>query len=1062
MKSACRRCRTAQRVACMVLLFAGLAAAAAGQVTTATILGAVHDESGALLPGVTVTALNEETGISRSVVTDERGRYVAAQLALGSHYRVQAELPGFKTAIRRGIALTLGREAVVDLTLAIGNMSENVVVTGEAALVDTTSARVAGRVDERQIRELPLNARSYIDLSLLQAGTIQARTASGTSFGDTGTHLTVAGARPTATTFLLDGTVTTSVRGKAPASVAGTALGVDSIREFEVVTSPFSAEYGRGTGGTISVVSKAGTNRLHGSGFGFLRNSAMDARNFFDPLEGPPDFERYQFGSALGGALVPNRTFFFVNYEALRQQLGRTSLFNVPTAAARQGLVRGTQVAVKPEVQPYLALYPQPNGRDFGDGTAEYSTATNRVTDEDFVSARLDQQLTGNHAFFVRYTYSNARDREPASLALFEEIGQGKSHLLTAEMKSVISPRLLNVARVGFTRHNLRNIEEALVEISPALSVQPSALMPRIAVSGLSQLGSSDLLPQAFHDTTYEFYNSLAYSRGRHTMKAGAQLQLIQNNVESNTRQASRWNFSSLQNFLIGRASRVQISPRELADPLRHLRQTFASFFLQDDVRLSDRLTLNAGVRAEWAGTISETDGKLAMMPLDRFASGTADDIQTGDPWYSNPGVTLAPRVGLAWDPFGNGRTAIRGGYGLFHDHIWSWWISGTGAYRMAPFYSTFDLRETRAFPMDAQQFIELLRDRQGREVPAGNQVFQPTPDPARQQVHQFGADVQHQLAGNMVVKIGYKGSRGLNLARNVDMNTATPEGVSDGVPVFSRTPRVPNPGYGTMLVMTTDSQSFYNALLVEVSKRFSAGLHFQGAYTFSKLIDEASGIRTSGDGIGGAGAGTVLSHQFRTLDRGLSTFHVAHNFVGNVGFDLPVGTDRRFQPGGVANAIFGDWQVNAILTLSTGNPATIGQGTNAATSLIAGSRRPDLVPGGDNNPVLGGPDQYFDVSQFAPADPTRFGTVGRNTLIGPGFASVDFSLVKYLPVRAMREGARVSLRGEVFNLLNRSNFSLPDVRVFNGAGRLQGSAGRITRTAATSRQIQLGLRLDW
>lgn len=1062
MKSARHRWRTAQRIICLVCLFGGMSSTLAGQVTTATILGAVQDESGALLPGVTVTVLNEETGISRSVVTDERGRYVAAQLALGSHYSVQAELPGFKTAIRRGLALTLGREAVVDLTLAIGSVSENVVVTGEAPLVDTTSARVAGRVDERQIRELPLNARSYIDLSLLQAGTIQARTASGTSFGDTGTHLTVAGARPTATTFLLDGTVTTSVRGKAPASVAGTALGVDSIREFEVVTSPFSAEYGRGTGGTISVVSKAGTNSLHGSGFGFLRNSAMDARNFFDSVEGPPEFERYQFGSALGGALVQNRTFFFVNYEALRQQLGRTSLFTVPTAAARQGSIGGRQVPVNPQVQPYLALFPQPNGRDFGDGTAEYSTATNRVTDEDFISARVDQQLTGNHAFFARYTYSNARDREPASLALFEEIGGGRSQLLTTEVKSVLSPRLLNVFRVGFTRNNLRNIEEALVEISPDLSVQPTALMPRIAVSGLAQLGSSDLLPQAFHDTTYEFYNSLAYSRGRHTIKAGAQLQVIQNNVESNTRQSSRWNFSSLQNFLAGRASRVQISPRELADPVRHLRQKFASVFVQDDVRLTEGLTLNAGLRAEWAGTISETDGKLAMLPLDRFASGTADDIRTGDPWYNNPGVSLAPRLGLAWDPFGNGKTAVRGGYGLFHDHIWSWWISGTGAYRMAPFYSTFDLRETLPFPMDAQQFVALLRERQGREVPAGNQVFQPVPDPDHQQVHQFGADVQHQLAGDMVVKIGYKGSRGVNLARNVDMNTAVPERVVDGVPVFSRTPQVPNRGYGTMLVMTTDSQSFYDALLFEVSKRFGAGLHFQAAYTFAKLIDEASGIRTSGDGIEGAGAGTVLSHQFRTLDRGLSTFHVAHNFVGNVGFELPFGADRRIQLGGVANAIFGNWQVNAIVTLSTGNPATIEQGTNAATSLIAGTRRPDLIAGGDHNPVLGGPDRYFDVSQFAPADPTRFGNVGRNTLIGPGFASLDFSLVKYFPVNAMAQGARVSLRGEVFNLFNRANFSLPDVRVFNGAGRAQGSAGRITRTAATSRQIQIGLRLDW
>ncbi len=909
------------------------------------------------------------------------------------------------------------------------------------------------------MRELPLNSRSYIDLSLLQAGTISARTGTSTSLGDTGTALTVAGARPTATTFLLDGTSTTSVRGKAPSSVAGTALGVDSIREFEVVTSPYSAEYGRGTGGTISVVSKSGTNNRHGSAFEFLRNSKFDSPNYFDPTGDLPPFTKNQFGGAFGGPIVHNRTFFFGNVEALRQELSTTAIFQVPNAAARQGILPTKRVTINPAVKPYLDLFPQPTGRDFGDGTAEYSAPSNRVTKENYIATRIDQQISGSQSLFVRYTYSHADDNSPANLLMFLETASSRSHFLTAEYKGILSSRLLNVARFGFTRHNVNDTETATTELPANLSLQPNVLLPRLATSGLADFGSGDLLPQGFHDNTFEFFDGITYTHGPHTFKAGTQLQLLHNGAESNTRQSSRWNFNSLESFMLGQANRVQVSPRELADPIRHFRQKFSATYVQDDVRLTPRVTLNMGLRAEYAGTISELDGKLSFLPLDQFPTAKPSSIVApAIPWYQNPGVTLGPRVGLAWDPTGTGKTAVRGGFGIFYDHLWSWWISGAGAYRMAPYYSTFDLRENLPFPMTAAQFVTLLQQRQGVQVPAGNQVYEPTPDPKKQNVKQFGVDVQHQLPGNFVVKLGYKGSRGANLARVADLNTAVPISVSDGVPLFSAKPVAPNPGFGTMLLMTTDSQSFYNAMLLEASKRFSRGWSLQVAYTLSKMIDEGSGVRTSGDAIAGAGGGTVLSYQFRELDRSLSTFDVRQNLVTNLGVQLPFGTDRPIPLTGVANAVLGGWEVNSILTLSTGNPAEITMGTTASTILLGGRRRPDLIAGGNNNPVLGGPDKYFDASQFTTPNPQMYGNVGRNTLIGPGFANVDLSLVKTVQVKTYR----VSLRGEMYNVLNRANFGLPDTNVINGKGVANGGAGRITSTAAPARQIQFGIRLDW
>lgn len=1030
------------------------------QTTAASIQGTVTDDTGAVLPGVTININAVETGMTRTVVTDLEGRYFAPQLPLGE-YEVHGQMAGFRAAVRRGILLTLNRDAIVDLKLAVGGVAEEVVVTGEAALIESTNAMVAGRVSERQMTELPINSRSYVDLALLQPGTIKVRNPGG-GVGDEGTHLTVAGARPEETTFLLDGTVTTSVRGKAPSSAAGNALGVDSIREFVVITSPFNAEFGRASGGTVSVVTKSGTNRLRGSAFGFHRNEALEARNYFDPPDAEqPNFKRNQFGFALGGKVVANRTFFFGNYEGLRQSLGRTSIYRVPTGAGRQGVLGNRVVTVNPAVQTYLAFFPLPNSREFGDGTGEFLTQSNRVTDEDFYTGRLDHQFSGSQSIFGRYTLSNSSDVFPGALNHFQNTIASRSQYVTVEHKSVISSQMVNVARFGFTRNNLRETESDVAGVSrPDVVLQPGLLLPQINVSTLSSLGSAALPPRYMIDNVYELYNSLNYTRGRHQIKAGGQIQFIQHDTENNTRQAGRWGFPSLESFLGGSANSFVIAPRELSDPFREFRQNFLAFFVQDDIRLTDDVTINLGLRSEYASTVTEKSGKIAWMPEDILLNATVDDMRTGDPWYDNPGIALAPRMGVAWKPFGDDQTSVRAGAGLFYDHAWAWWLSGTGAYRTAPFYNVMEFNETLAFPAPMEFFINLLRQRQGREIPSGNYLDQFSTDPEKIQVWQYSADVQRQLGATTVVKVGYRGSRARNQARLADFNKALPIDVVDGMPIFSASPQLRNPGFGPMILAVTDGDAEYNALLLEVNKRFSGGLQFQAAYTFSKMIDDASSVRSS---IGGnVGGGNATSYDFPEYDRGLSDFDMRHNFVANFNAELPFGANRRFPLSGVADTVLGGWQVSSIITLTSGRPETISMGTTVLTGRLASGRRPDLIPGGNDNPVLGGPDQYFDPTQFVPAPATRFGTVGRNTLIGPGLATVDLSVIKNFPLRAVSDDFRISFRADVFNLLNRANFSQPSTNVFDGQGRLNNAVGRITSTSTPARQGQLSLRVSW
>ena len=433
-------------------------AMARGQVTTGTISGAVRDQSGAVLPGAGVTIRNVETGITRRIAADEQGRYRVPQLPLGN-YEVEAEASGFSTEVRQGITLTIGREAVVDFSLNVGQVAERVVVEGEAPLVQTTTSEMGALVDNKKIRDLPLNGRSFEQLALLQPGVVVYAVASRELQFGSGVKFSVSGSRAYSNLFLLDGTDINDQADFTPGSAAGVVLGVETLREFSVLTNTYSAEYGRKAGGIINAVTKSGGNEIHGNAFYFHRNDNFDARNFFNTVSfAKPEFKRNQFGGTAGGPIRKDHTFFFGGYEGLRERLGLSNLTVVPTAPVHQGLVQNRttgqfeNVGVDPRVRPYVDLFPLPNGRDFGDGTADFFSSPSKPTREDNFSVRLDHQISENDSLFGRYTFDDAEVFIPEKIPTFGTGLVSRYQYVTVEEKHIFSPSVLNVLRLGYNR----------------------------------------------------------------------------------------------------------------------------------------------------------------------------------------------------------------------------------------------------------------------------------------------------------------------------------------------------------------------------------------------------------------------------------------------------------------------------------------------------------------------------------------------------------------------------------------------------------------------------------
>jgi hypothetical protein len=1021
------------------IFMAFCAQAAFSQSVNARLSGICTDAMGLALAEVRVTIKNLDTGIIRTTMTDEGGRYHISSLVPGK-YLVEVSKRGFKTEVRQGLNPNVGQETLLDFTLQVGNLEERIEITASSSLVEASNPALSEVVDEKKIRDLPLNGRDISQLIQLQPGVNVARTDIGDILsGGGGAKITVAGTRPSGNTFMLDGTIINNLGNRVATGATGQLTGIETIQEFRVLTSAYSAQFSRATGGAFNIITRSGSNDFHGSLFEFIRNDNLDARNFFD-LE-KPEFKRNQFGFSLGGPIIKNRTFFFGSYEGLRENLGRTVIRTVPDLDARQGIVAGTRVEINPLVQPYLNLFPLPTFDPTpADGSALFVGQFNQQAREDFFTARFDHYFSESDSLMARYTFSDSNRRfiSEETFPNFPNQALNRPQYFTLRKTKIISPKATNELQFGFARSNPA---EDIAPNDPLtqLGFITGQAIGTISISGFDVFGTDRNVPRQLTQNSYQIGDHFTWHKGSHVLTAGVQFERFQYNVISSSRARGEFIFANLADFLRGRARTFEGLLPSASDVARSYRQNLFGWFIQDEFKPSRRLTLSLGLRHEFVTVPTENHGRLNNLhdPLD-------EKITVGKPFITAKD-NFAPRLGFAWDISGSGKTTLRGGAGIFFDQFLAhqWWNS---IVKLAPFAITARASGADAkFPNALAGLIALGRDA----------VLAVDYDHGQPYVYQYNLSLQHELLPQTVITAAYVGSRGVKLSREADWNIGA---------LGSSVRR--NPNFTRIRFRTWDANSFYNSLQLGLNKRFGASFQIQGAYTLSKSVDDASsGLGRSEFSNGQQRTSDPFDHK---RDRGLSSFDVRQNFILNFTVEIPWGSANHSSDDLLSKLLSG-WQMSGILTLSSGIPFTPfivsdidGDGTDD------NEQRPNLKPGRSNNPVLGQVEQWFDPSAFESLPAGTRGNLGRNTIIGPGLATFDISLAKNIKVENISEKLNFQFRAEVFNLLNRTNFSIParsNLEIFTTAGadaKPLPTVGRITSTATSSRQLQFALRISF
>jgi hypothetical protein len=1138
--------RTTKTAACFlafVVLVVSLwvPATALAQVAGATLSGTVTDQSGAVIPQSSISVKNIDTGIIRTSVTSAAGFYSVPNLLPGA-YEVRTSAQGFSSEVKTGFTLTVGEQQVMDFTLQVGQASQTVVVTTEAPNVELASSSISAVINSTTVRELPLNGRSWTDLAALQPGVSAIQTQTDFAVGGDrgnrgfGNQITVAGDRPEQNNYRLDGVSINDFNNAAPGSVLGGDLGVDAVQEFSVITSNVSAEYGRTSGGVINAITKSGTNQFHGSAYEFLRNDKLDAANFFENANGLPkaSFRQNQFGVSAGAPIKKDKLFIFGDYEGIRYSKGIPTPITVPSNNARNGILNfpgatndptlfpsgcvvtgitdQCKVTVDPSVQKYLPFWPVSAKTNPDGNTAAFGFSAQRRVTENFFTIRGDAKISEKDSLFITYLRDATPYSSPDGLDAVLVSSSTYRHIVSIEETHTFSPTLVNSVRAGYNReYEMNDIGATAINPlanDPTLAAIPGQKAAHVILAGIDQftggvLGNTTAL---YGWNSFQGYDDAFWTHGSHSIKFGGGVEREQLNRLSHTDPSGVFTFSTMFDFLTNNPHKFTgedfSSVRE-----QGLRQTIFGAYVQDDWRFRPNLTLNLGLRWEMSTMVNDNRGGIVNLvnltdPLPlcgTFITGCAP----GGPLFGNfTHRNFEPRVGFAWDPFHNGKTAVRGSFGMF-DILPLAYQYIASATKQAPFVSSGAVNvcnppQTPPGCLPQGSFYTGAYSQLTPKTGGSNNTEQ---YPHRSYVMQWNLNVQRELVSNLTVMVGYVGSRGVHEPFRVDDGDIVLPTLTEGRWLFPNpygTGTTINPLFGSIGRLHYEGNSYYHALEVAVQKTMSHGVQFQTSFTWGKSMDIGS---AAGHGDQFSNSISSLPYYDLSLLHTRSDFDIKRTLVFSLNWEVPSPKSLSGPAGWIANG----WELGTIFKVSDGVPFTATWGTGGDPQGLLNSDDwafPDVLntPGCATLTNPGNPSHYvktqcFSVPKapslaffnaapplgcdqtFGSSDPTQpnylwctnlRGTAGRNLLTGPGTTNLDFSVFKNNSIKRISETFNVQFRAEFFNVMNHANFGVPSIAlnhtdIFDSTGALQSATGGVlTSTTTPGREIQFALKFGW